>query len=101
MALDDDELAQVAAGKAMVILQEHPSWKLFCKAIELAVSDRVRMIEAPVSSLQDSLSQNYAKGTIAGLRLALSMPAYTVAEMVSLQEKAQEADNEEDESDDS
>lgn len=99
MAFNDEELASIAAGKAMLELLDHRAWKLYVKAIEFAIAHRTQQLEVPAGSIEDALVQNYTKGAVSGLRLALSMPAYTVAEMKLLQEKAQEATDEEDDDD--
>lgn len=99
MPLNDEELAQVAAGKMMLQLVEHPAWKLYTEVLQTRIDNVKLLLEVPVTSMTEALQQNYQKGTVSGLRLALEMPAYTVAEMKTLQETAQAVEEEEDDSD--
>lgn len=95
---EEVRLGEIRAGQAMEDLVQHPSWKLYVKVLEQRIRDKEMLVARPVTSMEDALSQNAEKGSIAGLRLAVSIPDDTIAHMkVRLREQQSKMEEDEDE----
>jgi hypothetical protein len=90
MALTDDQLAEVAAGKAFLRLKENPDFQVFVRSIEQEIIDRSLSLMNPIANVEEGLNQNFRKGTVVGLRFALDRIDATVARLTEIQAEAAE-----------
>ena len=82
----------LVAGRAFVKLVDSYGWSVFKDGVERMITLRTRNVIRSAGSLDGAFALEAEKGVIEGLRLALTMPESTIAEMRRLQAIKNEGD---------
>lgn len=81
--LTKDQQAEIRGGEALGELIKMPQWAFFQKILEAHLEQNRRALEGPPpdpskDGFAQAMRNEHLKGTIIGLRLALSLPSVTM-----------------------
>lgn len=93
MPLSDDERRILRQGRALGEMLGTEGWKEYEKILQAHCEERLALLLLPLGdskhteAMMAAVGQEYIKGAVYGLRLALSLPASTVEQSRELQDR--------------
>lgn len=93
--LSDDAKKIVRQGKALEAMAATPGWRVFVEILQSQADTYGTKAVTQAQDLFGLVSGEYAKGVLYGLRLAMTLPALTVADKETLLAQVSTDPNEE------